>query len=380
MEVTLTIGGDSGGARAAIQETILAVQQLGQAAPGGAGTITGPYGSFDLGGAGPAAGAGLATAGVAARKAGDDFSFGRAEAGRFTQTLLQLGVLPPQLQRSFAYLLTAGLNPAFAGFAAGIIIVQGVIAALQRLEEQQARAAQGALKAADAYDKAGAALHGYIRSRERLTAPAEAYARHEELMLQAAGVPPEEAVKLMEATAAGRGALSDRERLELAEEWVGAGPEVPPKVRDDWKRFAAWSRRRPAAEREARRAAGRQAVAEVPSLRRRRERALGAAWREMDVPQEARRAQEIGERYDLSQEAVQYIMRGRGEWPARLGWLGDLLQEYAPQAPPRFGVGPYRPVPVRIERVYHGGHHTTQNFANPDAPNPHTGGQPRIKE
>jgi hypothetical protein len=238
-DLTLRIGGDAQGATQALREAELAVRQFqGQTMFGGAGfaDVTGQ--TSVLGENVRIVGAGMRQMQGAAKEAGEGLAITRGQAGQLAATLMQLGVIPPQITSSLRYLLWQGLTPTTAGFAAAIFIVQGLTAAYRALEEEAERAKKKMLEVSEAHAQGVAKLEGVQRIKGPLTAERAGELRWRQLGLMMAGMPEEKAAEMLEEVERRRSDMPVSELIELGYAWQArTEAEVGKKAARDTRTF-----------------------------------------------------------------------------------------------------------------------------------------------
>jgi hypothetical protein len=206
-DVTLHIGGEAEGAAEAARKAADAVKDLGAAAGSAGAPVTG--------------------VGTAAQQAGQGMELTGGQARRLAQTLMQLGVVPRELSGSLSYLIATGFNPAFAGFAAGIFVVQGLISVFNNLAEATEKQKQKMQELADTTLKAMEALESVQRIKGPLTQEKARALREEQLSFQIAGLTPEAAIKVQEVLEKKGGKLTPEERVDVAYGLTGRQPGDP---------------------------------------------------------------------------------------------------------------------------------------------------------
>jgi len=299
-DLTLRIGGEAQGAAQAARETGQAIQNLAQQA-GAAGTP-------------------LAQTGQAAAGAGEGFKVTRGEAARLATTLLQLGVVPPQLTASLQYLLWHGLTPTVAGFAAAIFVVQGVIAVFRSLHEATEKETKRMQELVESTQKAVAALDEIQHLKGPLSAEKAAELRQKQLALQTAGLSEEEATGALKVLEKRAPDLTAHEAAQYGYAWVGRTEEaVGPKAFGDVGVFTRRmigdkTLRGTLAER------GGPAVMELPGPRQNAERGMARMMAEANLSVEERIAQEYASVFGVSIEDARAEMRiatnRMGAWEA----------------------------------------------------------------
>ena len=239
-DVVIKIEGDASGAQAAVAQTIQSFQGLPGVLQGG--VVTG-FGNLQAASAG--AGEAMQSSGQAAAEAAKGFEINQSEASSLARTLMMLGVIPPQLTRSFSYLLTNALNPTTLGFTAAILAVQGIALAFQAASAATEKERQEMSHLAEVYAEASKNLEKLLRLRGEYTEQGLATAVIEQLKFGGAGesgaaMPPEEALQLQEELDK-RKVTSEAARLQAAQAYtIRESPDVPARAQKSPGDYLSW--------------------------------------------------------------------------------------------------------------------------------------------